>query len=142
MSLKAREMANKKPRKPRVKQPWEGADVVDVRLLVPGPFRMLAALLELDISHMLLRFMEDLFSSKQKEQWMMVGDYFLVSRQGQSYYTAADVRQMIEELSGIEGLFPRNADMKVIEAHARWRDVYYQYWFEKWRAEVRRRASS
>ena len=135
-------MANKKPRKPKVKLPWEGADVVDVRLLVPGPFRMLAALLELDVSHMLLRFMEDLFSSKHKEQWIMVRDYFLVSRQGQSYYTAADVRQMIEELSAIKALFPQCADTKIIDAHAAWRDMYNKYWFDKWEAEVRRRASS
>jgi len=66
-------------------------------------------------------------------------DYFIQCGYGQEFYTEQDLRQLLKELDAIGSLWPGNAEMKLIDLHANWRNTYQDYWFNKWFRKPRRK---
>lgn len=116
----------------------------ELKIMFPYQFLLLCKLVQVPPKTMLHHFMHDL----GRESWQRhqdegirtsTADYFLLRGYGQDYYTPEDLRKMLHELDCIGSLWPENGSMKLIDKHARWRDHYYKYWFNKWFYKVRRK---
>lgn len=134
-------MKSKAKKSKKTSQPWESSLFYDISLLIPCQFRMICSLLEIDVERVLQDFMSDLFNANHNtgtEEWIMIRDYFILSRYGQHHYTSSDIRLMIEELHTITSLWPKEADPDLFKKHVAWRNAYYRYWYEKWHRKYKR----
>lgn len=114
-----------------------------IRFTLPWQFVYLCKLAEVPPDEVLDRFMNDLGheSWKRRENDAVrevLVNYFILCGYGQQWYSEQDVRQMFKELDAIGSLWPRDAKMKLIDLHAKWRNKYQRYWFRKWFRKPRR----
>ena len=74
-----------------------------------------------------------------EQQRLQAMEYFIGCGYGQDFYIEADLRKIMKEMEAISSLFPYDGSHDFIDLHARWRDRYYNYWFQKWFKKVRRK---
>ena len=116
----------------------------DIRLDLPYQFMLLCKLVQVPPERMLRDFMTNVGRdswdrSSNEAQRTTALAYFMECGYGQDFYTPEDLRQIFWDLDAIGGLWPRGAEMKMIDLQAKWRDKYHKYWFKKWYRKVRRR---
>ncbi|EMR04150.1 hypothetical protein [Cesiribacter andamanensis] len=127
---------------PFKKKPWEGAQIVEIRLLFPAHSWMLCRLLAVDPEKLILDFLTTLGGesySRQGPARQLLEEYLLHCDYGQQHYTPEDIRLMLEELRAIGLLWPREASRKITQRHTAWRNMYHQYWYRKWYDKNRRK---
>jgi hypothetical protein len=141
-SAKARRISQQQPRRKWQTGPysryveWEGT--------LPYSFLLIAKLVGVTPHDLVTDFMDNLSSGSWNRQDRDAAkeklvDYFLAHGYGQAYYTVEDIRTMFGELDAIGRLWPGEGSPQLMELHAKWRDQYYDYWFQKWYGKVRRR---
>jgi len=108
-------------------------------MLVPSNFRMLCILFETSPEKILSDFMWTLScmpTDAKEEQRKASLEYFLLSGYGQQAYSEEDIRQIFRELEANRCLSPQVDDNVITQEqwklHYCWRNMYMQYWFEKW----------
>ena len=105
------------------------------RFHLPNEFLLLCKLWNTTPDDLLIDFIERLAGYLKKDNNEATGhiqNYALAMNYGQHRYTKEDVQIMFTELNAINLLWPQHADIKFMEMHARWRQQYYNWWFEKW----------
>jgi hypothetical protein len=70
--------------------------------------------------------------AREEEPKITAKDYFLSCGYGLEFYTDSEIEQMFKELDTIASLWPKDASMKLIDLHSKWRDRYYKYWYKRW----------
>ncbi|MBS1598418.1 MAG: hypothetical protein JST75_09330 [Bacteroidetes bacterium] len=118
--------------------------VQQVRLDQPIQFMLICKLLQTEPMKILHDFMvnssgDSWRRSDDDEQRSKAVEYFIQCGYGQHYYSEQDIRRMFEELHAIGSLWPETDEESVIDMHAKWREKYYQYWFNKWNGKIRRK---
>jgi len=146
---KQKQKAKKPPEKPapEPRYKWEkGAYLRDqtIRFMLPWQFLYMCKLTEVTPHEVLDRFTNDLGheSWKRRESDAVrqaLIEYFIGCGYGQKWYTEAEIREMFKELDAVGSLWPRDAGMKLIDRHAKWRNKYHDYWFKKWYRKPRRK---
>lgn len=145
---------SRKPRKGTKEQakskpdmPWQTGEyerLAEFKVHLPYQFLLLCKLTEVTPRKVLVDFMDNMDhgswdrEGRDKAKEHLVA-YFLEMGYGQNQYTPDDLRELFKEMDAIGLLFPKEADMDIIDMHARWRDVYHNYWFEKWWGKMRRK---
>jgi hypothetical protein len=124
------------------KKPWEGTQIAELRLPIPGHCWMLCKILEIAPEQLIRDFLATLGAEsygRQGKARQLLEDYFIQCGYGQQYYTEADIRRMFEELKAIGTLWPQEASRKITERHTAWRNMYHRYWYRKWYYKNRRK---
>ncbi|WP_346237360.1 hypothetical protein ABDK00_010950 [Niabella insulamsoli] len=115
---------------------WEG--------MLPYSFLLMAKLAGVTPDNIVSDFMDNLScggwkrKGREKARQHLV-EYFIEHGYGQKHYKAKDIRTMFRELDAIGMLWPENGTSKFTGMHAKWRNKYYAYWFEKWYNKLRRK---
>ena len=131
--------------KPRLK--WQKDDysrTQEVRLDQPYQFLLLCKLVGTPPVRILDDFMINLSGDSFKRatdehRRNKAVEYFIQCGYGQEFYTEQEIRQLLKELDTIGSLWPDGAKMKLIDRHAKWRNQYQHYWFNKWYRKLRRK---
>jgi hypothetical protein len=147
MKQKQRTKQAPKNRMPEPRYKWEkGAyrRIQDRRITYPWQFLYLCKLCAITPDDVLNQFLSDMgqesFKRSNNPQVRQITiEYFIQRGYGQDFYTEQDIRKMFGELDAIGSLWPQDANMKLIDRHAKWRNKYQDYWFKKWYYKVRRR---
>lgn len=130
---------NDKKRKLKPAFKWQTgsyAILQNIQLHLPYAFLLLCKLWGITPREVIIDFMDNLASGSWKREGRELAkthikNYIAAMRYGQDHYTPADIDQMFVTLEAIGSLWPQNANMKMIERHARWRSKYYNWWFKK-----------
>jgi len=140
-----------KQKKKKITQPlmkWQIGDYARpaaFRFYIPYQLLLLCKLTNITPETLLHDFMDtiDCGSWKREETTekarQLLIDYFIERGYGKDFYTEQDIRKLFEELNAIGMLWPRDAKMKFIELHSKWRNKYHTYWFKKWFKKLRRK---
>jgi hypothetical protein len=130
---------------PGSKLKWQIEDYArcqEFRFHLPYPFLLLCKLWNKTPDDLLCDFMDNISCASWKREGRdtakkFLHNYVLEMGYGQQYYPTEDIAKMFGELDNIGSLWPENAKMKMIEAHAKWRDEYYDWWFKAWHKKRR-----
>lgn len=124
------------------KKPWEGAQVVELRVQLSCQFMMLCSLLDLEPERIIRDFLTTLGAEsygKQGDAQQLLVDYFVDSGYGQPSYSKGDIRRILEELKALGTLWPDGEERKVVDKHVAWQRVYHKYWYRKWYYKLRKK---
>lgn len=61
-----------------------------------------------------------------------VMEYILACGYGKEFYSEAEIRQLLKEADAQGMVWPKDADMKLLDASSAWRELYQPYWFNRW----------
>lgn len=133
--------------KPKSEQGWQTgvySKTQQLRFHIPYGFLLLCKLWNTTPDDVLTDFMDCLAGSirqenKNPEAIVHIQQFALSMTYGQHHYTKEDIQTMFAELNAIALLWPQNAETKFMEMHARWRQQYYNWWFEKWYGKYKRK---
>lgn len=136
--LKNKAPKHRKKRKPRMK--WQTGAYerhTDFRFVLPYQFLLLCRLMDITPDQVLTDFMDNLSCGSWKREGRdkakeKLIDYFVEHGYGQHHYAVEDIRSIFRELNAIGLLWPEGAKSKMTDLHAKWRDKYHTYWFQKW----------
>lgn len=136
-----------KKRKIKREHKWEKGDYAqmqEMKLILPWQFLYVCKLTAVTPKEVLNQFLDDLGQESFKRSEnpatrQTLIEYFIQRGWGQDFYTETDIRKMFAELDAIGSLWPKDARLKWMEQHARWRNKYHRYWFKKWYRKIRRK---
>ncbi len=138
--------------KPKPAMKWQTGDYeryAQFRCCLPYQFLLLCKLMDITPYRLLSDFMDTLDcgawkrdspdkASAEKARANLI-DYFIEQGYGRKFYLPEDIRTIFREMDALGMLYPRDAKLKFIERHAKWRDQYQNYWFKKWYRKPRRK---
>jgi hypothetical protein len=123
--------------KPKLK--WQVGDYEQSVLYyfwIPPQFLLLCKILNVTPREVLDNFLThaDLGSWKRvgnEQPRLKASEYILACGYGKEYYSNDEIYQMLKELDSIGSLWPEG-NHELIDIHAKWRNEYHKYWFDKW----------
>ncbi len=135
--------------KPKPILKWQTGEYdrqAEYKFYLPYQFLLVCKLMNVPPETVLINFMDTIDCGSWKReggeiQRQLLIEYFIACGYGKEYYTEQDIRKSFEELDAIGKLWPKDAKMKLIDLHAKWRDKYHTYWFKKWFSKSRRKIS-
>ncbi len=106
-------------------------------IIMPYPFLLLCRTMNVTPENVIRDFLDNLSCGSWNRKGRELAkeklvDYFIEHKYGQEYFSFEDIRKIFRELDAIGLLFPDGAREELIDLHVKWRDEYYNYWFEKW----------
>jgi hypothetical protein len=131
--------------KPELK--WQTGDYTPYptyHLGLPYSFLLLCRLVDETPETLLIDFMDNLSCGSWKREGREEArenliNYFIAHGYGKQHYSEEDLRLMFKEMDAVGLLFPRNSNMKLLDAYSKWRDKHYNHWFKKWFRKPRRK---
>jgi hypothetical protein len=114
---------------------------------LPYQFLMLSKLFKIEPQYIITDFLQN----SGLEAWPTIGggsnelarqkaiEYIVACGYGQDFYTAEEIKQMMNELNFINSLNPKKASEKMKDLHWKWRNKYWKFWFKKWYYKIRRK---
>lgn len=117
----------------------------EFKFFLPVQFLLICRLLQVEPRKVLYQFMCNLAHESYAngtEQKIAAKDYFMSCGYGLELYTDGEMEQMFDELDTIASLWPKDAPMKLIDLHSKWRNKYYKFWYKKWFWKFRPKAAS
>lgn len=135
-------MAKKKEIIP--KKPWQGSQILELRLRVPTDVVMLCKLMNTNPDNLLTGFLSCLAVERNDKNPDAAKqdciDFFIHYGFGKDFYSEQEIRAMFTELRQVNDLWPNGpTSLKFIDQHSYWRRRYWKYWFKKWYWKIRRR---
>jgi hypothetical protein len=131
-----------KKRIPKPKKPWEGSQVLDLRLRIPCDVVMMCKLANVKPDDLLSSFLSCLGVEKDDKNPQAAKDacidFFVSYGHGIEYYSEKELRDMFQQMAMVNNLWPDNGSSKLIDVHAHWRKKYWKHLFKKWYWKVRR----
>lgn len=118
----------------------------EMRFHIPPHFYLLCRLMNVAPIDMLREFMNNVgcesFQRSADDGIRTVAmEYVIRCGYGQDFYSEEEVRLMFKEMDAIGMLWPDKVSGHELffDTHAKWRDEYLEYWFEKWHSRIRRK---
>lgn len=108
---------------------------------IPVQFLYLCKLTGVDPHSVLHDFMVNVGMenrSKEEEQKTSAKEYFLKCGYGQEFYSEDEITQIMKELQTVSDIFPNDCPTDFLDVHSAWRELYFDYWFDKWYWKHRR----
>lgn len=125
------------------KKPWEGSQILEVRLRIPCDVVMMCKLADVQPENLLASFLGCLGVEKDSKNPQAAKDacieFFIRYGFANDHYSEEEIREMFKELAMVNDLWPDTGSSKLIDVHSHWRKKYWKHWFKKWYWKARRK---
>jgi hypothetical protein len=140
--MATRKITSAKKKKPKHKPrlPWQidlYSEYISEEIRIPPQLLLICKLLSVPPIDLITDFLDNASLAAWKRQGReaareKVMEYILACGYGEEFYSEAEIRQLLKEADAQGMVWPKDADMKLLDASSNWRELYQPYWFNRW----------